>query len=520
MRGRAHSGPETTTGAAQAALARGDIATAEQICARLVSVDPRNGRAFALLTETALLRGRVDAALVCAARAVDGAPQDAIAHLMLAKARFAQSDLIGALDAAEKAASLPASAPQVNDALGAILGLLGRHENAERLCRRAVAERPEIAQFHYNLAATLRMLGRLTEAQQHCDRAIACDPGFARAHYIRSDLRIQTRERNNVSDLEAAIIAAGADWRAKVMLHYALAKEFEDLEDDAAAFTQAHAGAELQKRFVKSDGAAEMARIDGIIRSQSKDWFDYTHEGDRSCIPVFVVGLPRTGTTLVERIVASHSAMTSVGETNVLARLAADRAGDGASWKNCDFRQLGQSYAAVVERVYRPGGKRFVDKTLQNYLYCGVIHAALPLAKIILVRRDPLDTGWALYKAHFQQGFTFSYDLEELADYCLAYERLAAHWRKTLPTETLLEVAYEDVVRDQEGQSRRIIGFLDLPWEDGVLRFHESRAPSATASAVQVRRPIYASSIDKWRRHERALEPFRKRLSQGLKLAQ
>src|SRR5271157_4912343 len=125
MRGRAHSGPETTMGAAQAALARGDIATAEQICARLVSVDPRNGRAFALLTETALLRGRVDAALVCAARAVDGAPQDSIAHLMLAKARFAQSDLIGALDAAEKAATLPASSPQIDDALGAILGLLG-----------------------------------------------------------------------------------------------------------------------------------------------------------------------------------------------------------------------------------------------------------------------------------------------------------------------------------------------------------------------------------------------------------
>ena len=219
--------------------------------------------------------------------------------------------------------------------------------------------------------------------------------------------------------------------------------------------------------------------------------------------------------------VMRNSAMTSVGETNVFARLAADRAADG-TWSNSrGFRELGQAYAAVVERVYQPGGKRFVDKTLQNYLYCGLIHAALPLAKIILVRRDPLDAGWALYKAHFQQGFTFSYDLEELADYCLAYGRLAAHWRETLPTHTLLKVAYEDVVRDQEGESRRIIDFLDLRWEDRVLRFHESRAPSATASAVQVRRPIYASSIDKWRLHERVLEPFRERLSQyGLKSAQ
>ena len=513
MRGAASTEREATTEAAQAALARGDIAAAEQICARLIRIDSGNGRAFALLTETALLRGRIDAALVCAARAVDGAPQDPISHLMLAKARFAQSDLVGALDALEKAASLPASSAQIDDAVGAMMGLLGRHEDALRLCARAVAARPGVAQFHYNLAATLRMLGRLEEAQEHCDRAIACDRSFARAHYIRSDLRIQTRERNNIADLKAAIAAAGADWRAKVMLHYALAKELEDLEDNAGAFQQVRAGAALHRQFVKSDGAVEIARIDQIVRSQTKDWLKAAQDGDRACAPVFVVGLPRTGTTLVDRIIASHSAMTSVGETNIFARLAADTAGDAAARQRFDFRELGRRYAAVVERIYRPGGLRFVDKTLQNYLYCGVIHAALPLAKLVLVRRDPLDAGWAMYKAHFQQGFSFSYDLEELADYCLAYDRLATHWRKTLPAEAFLEVAYEDVVREQERESCRIIEFLGLPWEDGVLRFHESRAPSATASAVQVRRPIYASSIGKWRRHEEALAPLRERLS-------
>jgi len=515
MRGTAPTDREATAETAQAALARGDIATAEQICARLINIDSGNGRAFALLTETALLRGRIDAALVCAARAVDCAPEYAIAHLMLAKARFAQSDLVGALNALEKAASLPASSPEIDDAAGAMMGLLGRHEDALRLCGRAVAARPGVAQFHYNLAATLRMLGRLEEAQDQCDHAIACDRNFARAHYIRSDMRIQTRERNNIADLEAAIAAAGEDWRAKVMLHYALAKELEDLGDDAGAFAHAHAGAELHKRFAKSDGAVEIARIDEIVRSQTKEWLKATQDGDRAYAPVFVVGLPRTGTTLVERIIASHSAMTSVGETNVFARLAADIAGDAASRQRFDFRELGRRYAAVVERIYRPGGLRFVDKTLQNYLYCGVIHAALPLAKIIFVRRDPLDAGWAMYKAHFQQGFTFSYDLEELADYCLAYDRLAAHWRNTLPAQAFLEVAYEDVVRGQERESRRIIEFVGLPWEDRVLRFHESRAPSATASAVQVRRPIYASSLEKWRRHEQALAPFRKRLSQA-----
>lgn len=514
MRGVAPTEREATTEAAEAALARGDIATAEQMCARLIRVDSGNGRAFALLTETALLRGRIDAALVCAARAVDGAPQDGLAHLMLAKARFAQSDLVGALDALETAANLPASLPRIDDAVGAMMGLLGRHEDALRLCSRAVATYPGVAQFHYNLAATLRMLGRLEEAQEQCNQAIACDRNFARAHYIRSDLRIQTRARNNIADLKTAIAAAGADWRAKVMLHYALAKELEDLGDDAGAFAQVRAGADLHKQFVKSECAVEVARIDGIVRSQAKDWLEAAPEGELACAPVFVVGLPRTGTTLVERIIASHSAMTSVGETNIFASLAADGSLGAASQRSFDLRELGRRYVAAVERIYRPSGERLVDKTLQNYLYCGVIHAALPLAKIILLRRDPFDAGWAMYKAHFQQGFRFSYDLVELADYCLAYDRLTAHWQNTLPAEAFLEVAYEDVVLGQERESRRIIEFLGLPWEDRVLRFHESRAPSATASAVQVRRPIYASSIGKWRRHELALTPFRKRLSQ------
>jgi len=149
-------------------------------------------------------------------------------------------------------------------------------------------------------------------------------------------------------------------------------------------------------------------------------------------------------------------------------------------------------------------------------LYCGLIHVTLPRAKIILVQRRPMDACWAMYKAHFAGKFAFSYDQEELADYYLAYRRLSAHWKATLPAHALLEISYEDVVRDQEAESRKTIEFLGLSWDDEVLRFHESKAPSATASAVQVRRPIYASSIGKWRHHADALAPLRARLSREL----
>jgi hypothetical protein len=173
---------------------------------------------------------------------------------------------------------------------------------------------------------------------------------------------------------------------------------------------------------------------------------------------------------------------------------------------------------AAASRV--PPQARFVDKTLENYLYCGLIHAALPGAKIILVRRLPMDACWAMYKAHFQNKFPFSYDQHELADYVVAFYRLASHWKATLPADVLMEVKYEDIIRDQEASSRKIIEFVGLPWADEVLRFHQSPAPSATASAVQVRRPIYRSSIGKWRHYAAGLAPLRDRLARQIPQAE
>ena len=218
---------------------------------------------------------------------------------------------------------------------------------------------------------------------------------------------------------------------------------------------------------------------------------------------MFVAGLPRSGTTLIERIIASHSAMSTIGESGAFA--AELRHG---------LRDLGPRYlAATGAWSTATPGARLIDKTLENYLHCGLIHAVLPRARIILVRRDPLDACWALYKAHFQGKFRFSYDQRELADYYLAFRRLARHWRATLPGDVLLEVQYEDLVADPGAQSRRLLEFLGLPWEEAVLRFHENAAPSATASAVQVRQPVHQASVGKWRSHATRLTVLRDRLA-------
>jgi hypothetical protein len=314
--------------------------------------------------------------------------------------------------------------------------------------------------------------------------------------------------------MEALIRGGGLARPSEVMLRFALGKECEDLEMHDRAFGHVDAGCHLQHRAISRDPAAEIAEVDRIIDTHTRAWIDAAPSGYSAAAPVFVAGLPRTGTTLVERIIASHPAMNSAGETGAFAAEMRRTLKDTST--PADLVSLGRRYVDSVTAFRVPDNVGFVDKTLQNYLYCGLIHAALPAAKIILIQRHPLDACWAIYKAHFQGKFAFSYHQIELAEYYLAYRRLSRHWRATLPPDALLEINYEDIVRDQAATSRRLIDFVGLPWDDEVLRFHQSPAPSATASAVQVRRPIYSSSVGKWRHHAERLAPLRARLAREI----
>lgn len=499
---------------AQRAFANGDVATAERICSVLVARSADHGGAWALLTETALQRGRPDAAIVCADRAVALMPKDPIPLILRAKCLFVSGEAGRAFEAAEAAAKLAGNAPAALDACGAIFGLLGLHKKAMEFFRRVVTARPGVPQYLFNLAATERMTGALKEAEAHCDAAIALDRHYGLAHYLRSDLRIQTADRNHIEEMETLIRDGRLARPSEVMLRFALGKEYEDLDLHDRAFDHVGAGCDLQHRSIAHDSAADIAEIDRIVRTHTRSWLAAAPPGYSAAAPVFVAGLPRTGTTLVERIIASHPAMESVGETGAFA--AEMRRATNDSSAKAAPAEIGRRYVGSATAFRDLRNVRFVDKTLQNYLYCGFIHAALPAARIILVQRHPLDACWAIYKAHFQGKFSFSYHQIELAEYYLAYRRLTRHWRATLPPEVLLEIDYEDIVSDQSAASRRLIGFLGLPWDDEVLRFHESAAPSATASAVQVRRPVYSSSVGKWRHHAERLAPLRARLAREI----
>jgi tetratricopeptide (TPR) repeat protein len=505
--------------AARRAFAEGDLAGAESHCLQALQAAPKDSRPWGLLSETALRRNRPDAAIVCADKAVRFGPRDPFAHLMRAKCLALDGKVRDALDSVEAGLRTGPADAAALDGYGAVLSMLGQHRRALDLFGKAVAADRGQPQFLLNLAAAERMMGDLDFAETHCDQAIARDPHFYLAHYIRADLREQRAARNHIAEMEALVAAGTRHPAGEVLLRFALGKECEDLGEHARAFSHIKAGAALHRRNLRYEVEGDIGLIDRIIRAQTEEVMAALPPGYPGEAPIFVLGLPRSGTTLVERIIAGHSAVAPAGELGILPTLLR-QAGADSAWIEglgaLDPADLGRRYVEAAHAFGLPPDRRFIDKFPGNYLHCGAIHAALPAAKIVLLRRRPMDSCFALFKAHFAGTYPFSYALDELGAYFLAFRRLAEHWKAVLPADTLLEIAYEDIVTDFAATSRRLLDFLGLPWEDEVLRFHASTAPSTTASAVQVRRPLYTSSIGKWRHHEAELAPLKAQLATAL----
>lgn len=386
----------------------------------------------------------------------------------------------------------------------------GRHADAHRCLLAAERLAPRDAQVLYNLAAAEMAMGEFGSAEARFDRVIALDPRDFDAWYNRATLRRQTPERNHVAALETAIDEAAP--RGDVALGYALAKELEDLGQYERAFTYLERGARARRRQLSYRVESDLESIAAIIAAFDTQVLS-AHVRAPADGPVFVVGLPRSGTTLVDRILASHPAVASLGELNDLPLAvmhAAGRVPDKGELirraAHCDHAALGRDYLARTAG-YRPGRPRVVDKTPLNLLYLGVIALAIPSARVIHVRRDPLDSCFAMYKTLFRMGYPFSYDQRDLARYYGAYHRLMAHWRRELP-DAFLDLGYEDLVAAQEATTRRLLEYCGLPFDPACLAFHRNPGPTATASAAQVREPLHSRSVRASRRVLARLAPL------------
>ncbi len=427
-----------------------------------------------------------------------------------------------ALDAARAAADAAGKDAAAWDAVGTLRSFASDQRGALEAYDRAVALAPEESQFAFNRASVRRFLGDLAGAEADYDRAIARRPLDFEAYLNRSELRVQTAGRNHVAEMLALLRRPELDWRGYVQVHYALAKECEDLGRYAEAFDHLQRGARRRREHLRYDVSVDVATVDWIIESYPAGPPDPPPAASRED-PIFVVGLPRSGTTLVERILASHSSISSAGELDCFAQSLVEaarvRSGNAALPRRqlvslsatLDFAALGRDYLARARAAYGGTG-RFVDKMPLNYLYCGLIRRALPNARIVHVVRHPIAVCHAMYKTLFKSGYPFSYDLGEIARYYAAYHRLMAHWKRTMPG-VLHDLRYEDLIADQAGETRKLLEYCGLGWEDGCLAFHRNPAPTTTASASQVRRPLYDSSVSQWRHYEAHLIELRNTLA-------
>lgn len=404
--------------------------------------------------------------------------------------------------------------PDIHDVIGTSFGLLGDYRDADHWLQRAAGARPDHAPFRINYANNLIYLGETDLAEGELQAALALRRGSAQAHWLLSGLRT-AEDRGHIEEMQALLERRRLPPKARAFLHYAVGKELEDLREWDSAFQAFSLGAESRRSTLAYDEQREQAMFDTLLELYDSQWLDDRATGCDDESPIFIVGQPRTGTTLVERIVTAHSAVHSAGELqqfgNSLRRIShydgPDRFSDRlfADALQVDPLVLGREYLARSAKL-RGDLPRFVDKLPYNFLFIPHILAALPNARIIHLVRDPRDVCFSVYKQLFADAYPHSYNLGEMARHFVRYYRLMEAWRQRFPGR-FLDVCYEDVVVDIEGNARRILEYLGLPWEEACKDFHRQDAAVSTASAVQVRQPAHTRSVGRWQRYERQLAP-------------
>jgi tetratricopeptide (TPR) repeat protein len=417
------------------------------------------------------------------------------------------------------------NSPLYLDMAASAFSRMDLHEEALPLYRRASELQPEIERFRAGLAACNVYLGEVDEARRVYEELLRRHPGHQRFHYELARLRMAT-DLQHVSQMKAVLDRAALPDRENIFLYYAIGKELEDLRSWDEAFEYYERGGNAVKEISPYNLETDIELIDTIIETCSNSWLRSAAPADTALAsyphPVFIVGLPRTGTTLTERIVSSHTRVGSVGETFFLPQalravsgvrgtenLTAEIVRAAATSAPGD---LAQRYFDAVS--YKLGSEpMFVEKLPENFLLIGFIVRSFPKHAVIHLNRHPMDACFAMYK---QSYFRYAYSLDDVGRYYVAYDRLMRHWRSLLG-DRLIEVSYDDLVANPEHQIRRLLNRLRLSFEIECLNFETSRASSRTASAVQVREKIHTRSVNRWRHFERQLAPLQSFLTrQGI----
>ncbi len=500
----------------KALLNRRQIDDAAAECEAIVGLDPERVEPLLLLARVRQQQGRLDDMLEVCESALRLAPRHRGAELLFIEACVccsrhdrARQQLAGLEEQAKED-------PALLQHLAQLYAHMGCHIEAHSCYRRAAGLLPEDAEALYNLATSQVAIGELEAAEKSFSAVLKVNPNDCDAWHNRSLLRKQTADNNHTDALHERLAALDKSDRGAIALLYALAKEYEDLGDFDKAFEYLAEGAHNRRARLAYRVSTDENIMQQIAETFGSAYASSKRDGDNRQGPIFVLGLPRSGTTLVDRILSSHSQVTSLGEINdfalCLTRLGrvADKHSLLEAAAALNPKALGSLYLDGVA-TYGYNSPFFIDKTPANYLYVGLIAKVLPGAKIVSLKRHPVDSCLAMFRTLFRMGYPFSYDLGDLGRYYIAYDKLMRHWESILPGH-IHYVSYEQMIDNQETVSRKLLEYCELPWEDGVLQFERNAAPVATASAAQVRQPIYRDALSRWRLYEKQLAPLIRQL--------
>lgn len=529
-----------------ALLQAGRHADLERAVSQRLAQLPNSGELWKILSVSLGMQGKP--ALQALTRAAELLPHDAEAHSNLGHAQRAERRFEEAVASYQRAlqinpgftaarkfldAALRDLAVTQNDR-GSQLRGAGRIDEAERCFRQSIESAPGFALAHNNLAIVLRVEGRFSEALSSCRRALELDPRLLPALGFMGELLAdqgefeqarQMFERVIALDPHSAVAWAGVcglrrmtpadtQWlagaqrivslnlapQAEAQLRYAMGKYFDDVGDYPAAFAEYHRANEVAKRYTPKYDRLELTRaIDATLQRYDRDWLSRSRcDTNTSAAPIFVVGMPRSGTTLAEQILGTHPQARGVGELPFWTNAT-------AHYEAVGFKGLcasGQEYVKVL------GGGRTIDKMPANFRCLGVIGAALPNARIIHMRRNPIDTCLSIYFQNFDVTHAYANDLGDLAHFYSEYQRLMQHWAATLPEAALLEVPYEELVAEPETWIRRMLEFVWLDWDPHCLDFHQAGRIVSSRSRWQVRQKINTASVERWRHYEAFIAPL------------
>ncbi len=425
----------------------------------------------------------------------------------------------GSFNAAEeslqKAVEFGSEDPLVLDVIGAVYTLMGDQEAALK-CFEASCKDTQDVSFLMNKGRCLLYLGKFKEAREALDLVLKLSPQITAAHFTMSRLEKAT-SIDHINEMLGLLEKYKKDAPPTSSLYFGMGKEYEDLEMWPEAIEAYENGTRIRRKGITYNETEEIDAFESLKETFTKEWLDNSEEGCLDASPIFIIGQPRTGTTLTERILTARDDIHSAGELPQFGMNLKKMAGTAQSHmiaketvlkaSSINLKALGEAYMETT-RSLRSGLPHFVDKLPLNYLYAPVIAAALPNAKIIHVTRDPMDSCFSSYKQLFAEAYYHSYNQGEMARHHCRYRKLMEHYRSVLG-DRMLDVAYEEVVVDLEAQARRITEFLGLDWQDASLEFHKQKTAVTTASAAQVREKAHSRSVGKWKRFEKELAPMK-----------